>query len=49
MIRYPSLQAGAVMGTTCPSSGVPTETHELLKLAVSRMEFMGLPPHMGRI
>ncbi|MEC0172463.1 S66 peptidase family protein [Paenibacillus graminis] len=41
MIRYPSLQAGAVMGTTAPSSGVPTETHALLKLAVSRMESKG--------
>ncbi|MNO18006.1 Microcin C7 self-immunity protein MccF [compost metagenome] len=41
MIRYPSLQAGAVIGTTAPSSGVQAEMHELLKLAVSRMESKG--------
>ncbi|MFC0274202.1 S66 peptidase family protein [Metabacillus herbersteinensis] len=41
MIKYPILQQGITIGVTAPSSGVPTELHELLKTACSRMEAKG--------
>ncbi|MCT8138020.1 LD-carboxypeptidase [Anaerobacillus sp. CMMVII] len=41
MIRYPNLKQGATIGVTAPSSGVPTELHELLKMSCSRMEEKG--------
>ncbi|WP_435163149.1 S66 family peptidase [Paenibacillus glycanilyticus] len=41
MIRYPQLQKGAVIGITAPSSGIGTELHPMLKLAIGRMEDKG--------
>ncbi|RJS50290.1 S66 peptidase family protein [Bacillus sp. PK3_68] len=41
MIKYPFLEKGTTIGVTAPSSGVPTELHELLKAACSRMETKG--------
>ena len=41
MIKYPSLQSGATIGVTAPSSGVPAELHNLLRQARSRMEAKG--------
>ncbi|WP_066074273.1 S66 family peptidase [Neobacillus soli] len=41
MITYPHIKKGATIGVTAPSSGVPTELHELLKLACSQMERRG--------
>ncbi|TCS94683.1 S66 family peptidase [Hazenella coriacea] len=41
MIRYPFLTKGATIGITAPSSGVPTELHDMFKLACSRMEEKG--------
>lgn len=41
MITYPSLKKGSTIGVTAPSSGVPGELHELLKLACRRMEERG--------
>lgn len=41
MIRYPSLSAGATIGVTAPSSGVPKELHPLLEQAISRMKEKG--------
>lgn len=41
MITYPSLEKGATIGVTAPSSGVPVELHELVKLSCSRMEQKG--------
>jgi len=41
MIRYPSLQEGATIGVTAPSSGVPIELHNILKLSFNRMERKG--------
>ncbi|NIK75249.1 muramoyltetrapeptide carboxypeptidase LdcA involved in peptidoglycan recycling [Paenibacillus castaneae] len=41
MIKYPSLNTGAAIGVTAPSSGVPMELHDILKLACNRMELKG--------
>jgi muramoyltetrapeptide carboxypeptidase len=41
MISYPFLKKGATIGVTAPSSGVPTQFHEVLRLACSRMEQRG--------
>lgn len=41
MIRYPSLEAEAVIGVTAPSSGVGEELRELLELACSRLQEQG--------
>jgi muramoyltetrapeptide carboxypeptidase len=41
MITYPHLKPGATIGVTAPSSGMPTELHELVKLACSRLEQKG--------
>jgi muramoyltetrapeptide carboxypeptidase len=38
MITYPHLKRGASIGVTAPSSGVPTELHELVTLACRRLE-----------
>jgi muramoyltetrapeptide carboxypeptidase LdcA involved in peptidoglycan recycling len=47
MITYPHLKMGATIGVTAPSSGVPTELHEILKLACSRMELRGFRTTCG--
>ena len=41
MIRYPLLEAGAVIGVTAPSSGVGEKLRELLELACSRLREHG--------
>jgi muramoyltetrapeptide carboxypeptidase len=41
MIKYPSLEKGATIGITAPSSGVPIELHDMFKLSCSRMEQKG--------
>ncbi|MEK5035153.1 S66 peptidase family protein [Paenibacillus sp. FSL R7-0302] len=41
MIRYPVLEAEAVIGVTAPSSGVGEELRELLELAVERLQKRG--------
>lgn len=41
MIQYPTLEKEATIGVTATSSGVPTELHNMLKLACSRMEDRG--------
>ncbi|MFC0273517.1 S66 peptidase family protein [Metabacillus herbersteinensis] len=41
MIKYPLLTKGATIGVTAPSSGVPIELHDILKLAIKRMENKG--------
>ncbi|WHY87150.1 LD-carboxypeptidase [Neobacillus novalis] len=47
MITYPHLKNGATIGVTAPSSGVPTELHELVKLACSRLEQKGFQVTCG--
>lgn len=41
MIKYPSFEKGATIGVTAPSSGVPVELHDLVKLSCNRMEQKG--------
>lgn len=41
MIIYPSLEEGATIGVTAPSSGVKAELHDLVKLSCSRLEKYG--------
>lgn len=41
MIKYPSLEKGATIGVTAPSSGVPIELHHLLNSAFRSMEKKG--------
>lgn len=41
MIQYPFLEEGATIGVTAPSSGVPSESHDLLHSAFKRMEEKG--------
>ncbi|SDM48937.1 Muramoyltetrapeptide carboxypeptidase LdcA (peptidoglycan recycling) [Fictibacillus solisalsi] len=41
MIIYPSLEKGATIGVTAPSSGLSSELHPLLKQAIERMEKAG--------
>ena len=41
MITYPYLKKDATIGVTAPSSGIPTELHEILKLACTRLEEKG--------
>ncbi|WP_409369629.1 S66 peptidase family protein [Lysinibacillus sp. 38-6] len=47
MIKYPFLEVGATIGVTAPSSGVPTELHELLRTACMRMEQQGYKIYCG--
>ncbi|AZB44420.1 LD-carboxypeptidase [Bacillus sp. FJAT-42376] len=47
MIRYPQLKNGACIGITAPSSGVPKELHELVRLASSSMERKGFSVAAG--
>ncbi|WP_277680054.1 S66 family peptidase [Gracilibacillus dipsosauri] len=41
MIHYPFLEKGMTVGVTAPSSGVPSELHELLNSAFKSMEKKG--------
>jgi len=41
MIQYPFLEKEITIGFTAPSSGVPTELHELLKTACNRLKRKG--------
>lgn len=41
MIQYPYLEKGMTIGVTAPSSGVPSELHELLHSAFKSMEKKG--------
>lgn len=41
MIKYPVLEKGSTIGVTAPSSGVPTELHELVNTACLRLEAKG--------
>lgn len=41
MIQYPILEKEITIGVTAPSSGVPTELHELLKTACNRLKRKG--------
>lgn len=41
MITYPRLKIGAKIRVTAPSSGVPTELHDLVRLACSRIKQKG--------
>jgi len=41
IITYPHLKNGATIGVTAPSSGVPAELHELIRLACDRLELRG--------
>jgi muramoyltetrapeptide carboxypeptidase len=47
IIKYPFLNHGATIGVTAPSSGVPTELHELLKTACNRLELKGFNLTLG--
>ncbi|WP_226666084.1 S66 peptidase family protein [Metabacillus litoralis] len=38
MIIYPTLNTKAIIGVTAPSSGVPSELHQMFNQAVARME-----------
>lgn len=46
MIRYPHLSTSCI-GVTAPSSGVPEELHELVRLASRRMEQKGFSVFLG--
>jgi muramoyltetrapeptide carboxypeptidase len=41
MIKYPLLEKGTTIGVTAPSSGVPSELHELLNSAINSMQKKG--------
>ncbi|QGG51831.1 S66 family peptidase [Lysinibacillus pakistanensis] len=41
MIQYPFLEKEITIGVTAPSSGVPTELHELLKMVCNRVKRKG--------
>ena len=41
MIKYPLLEEGTTIGVTAPSSGVPSELHDLLHTAFKSMERKG--------
>ncbi|MCM3758237.1 LD-carboxypeptidase [Sporosarcina aquimarina] len=41
MIKYPTLEKNVTIGVTAPSSGVPSELHELLNSAIKSMERKG--------
>ncbi len=41
MITYPHLKNGATIGVTAPSSGVPVELQDIVKLASTRLEQNG--------
>jgi muramoyltetrapeptide carboxypeptidase len=41
MIEYPFLEKGTTIGVTAPSSGVPSELHNLLNTACNRLEKKG--------
>ncbi len=47
MIQYPHLKAGAVIGVTAPSSGVPAELHHLLTLSERSMNSKGFSVVFG--
>jgi muramoyltetrapeptide carboxypeptidase len=47
MITFPHLKSEATIGVTAPSSGVPSQLHEVLKLACSRMEQRGFTVSCG--
>ncbi|MBS2970548.1 LD-carboxypeptidase [Metabacillus sp. KIGAM252] len=47
MIRYPHLTKAAAIGVTAPSSGVPEELHDLVRLASSRLEKKGFSIVLG--
>jgi muramoyltetrapeptide carboxypeptidase len=47
MITYPHLKRGASIGVTAPSSGVPTELHELVILACRSLEKEGFQTTCG--
>ncbi|GGE72659.1 S66 family peptidase [Priestia taiwanensis] len=47
MIIYPSLQKGATIGVTAPSSGVPDVLHGIMRQACERMEQRGYKIHCG--
>ncbi len=47
MITYPLLKKGATIGVTAPSSGVPAELHNLVKLACQRLEQEGFTTICG--
>jgi muramoyltetrapeptide carboxypeptidase LdcA involved in peptidoglycan recycling len=46
-MRYPILVPGATIGVTAPSSGVPSNLHELIQLACKRMEKKGYTVNCG--
>ena len=41
MIKYPFLEKGSTIGVTAPSSGVPSELHDLLDSACKSIEKKG--------
>jgi muramoyltetrapeptide carboxypeptidase len=47
MITYPYFKKGATIGVTAPSSGMPTELHELVTLACSRLDKEGYQTTCG--
>lgn len=47
MITYPFLKQAATIGVTAPSSGVPAELHDLVKLACNRLERDGFQTIIG--
>ncbi len=47
MIKYPFLEDGATIGVTAPSSGIPSELHDLLKSACTRLEKEGYKVFCG--
>ncbi|WP_040205980.1 S66 family peptidase [Neobacillus jeddahensis] len=47
MITYPYLQKGATIGVTAPSSGVPSELHEILNQAINQMKRNGFSISCG--
>lgn len=46
-MRYPILVPGATIGVTAPSSGVPSNLHELIQFACKRMEKKGYTVNCG--
>jgi muramoyltetrapeptide carboxypeptidase len=48
MITYPFLKQNATIGVTAPSSGVPAELHDLVKLACTRLEQDGFRTIIGK-
>ncbi|OEH93494.1 S66 family peptidase [Bacillus solimangrovi] len=48
MITYPHLNKGDTVGVTAPSSGVPTELHDMFKQAINSMERKGFNVECGK-